>query len=425
MSLKFGQTFHNRKGGDSAMDPQLAVEQVARDSYCRLVAYLAARSRDLAAAEDALADSFLAALQTWPRTGVPDKPEAWLLTTARRRLIDGARRAQVHAKATPTLLAMAEEAQELASSDIAFPDERLKLLFICAHPAIDAAVRTPLMLQTVLGLDAARIASAFVVRPTTMGQRLTRAKAKIRDARIKFELPDAKDLPQRLAAVLEAIYAAYGSGWDDVAGADPRRKGLAEEAIYLGRLLLQLMPDEPEVQGLLALMLHCEARRDARRTETGSYVPLSEQDISLWSRAKIEEAERCLSNAAKVGSIGRFQLEAAIQSVHAQRAWTGRTEWEEIALLYEGLVCIAPTFGALVGRAAAVAEARGADRGLALLEVIPTEAIKNYQPYWALAAHLFKRMQRSVESSAAYSRAIGLCENPAMREFLAKQARQA
>jgi predicted RNA polymerase sigma factor len=406
------------------MDTQLAVEQVARDSYSRLVAYLAARSRDVAAAEDALSDAFLAALQTWPHTGVPDKPEAWLITAARRRLIDGGRRVQMHTKAMPTLLAIAEEAKELASLDIEFPDERLKLLFICAHPAIDVAVRTPLMLQTVLGLDAARIASAFVVRPTTMGQRLTRAKAKIRDARIKFELPDANELPERLDAVLEAIYATYGSGWDDVAGADPRRKGLAEEAIYLGRVLLRLLPGEPEVKGLLALMLHCEARRDARRTSTGSYVPLSEQDVKSWSRAMIIEAERYLNDATHAGNIGRFQLEAAIQSVHAQCAFTGRIEWEEIALLYEGLVRVAPTIGALVGRAAAVAEASGITWAFELLEAIPAEAIKNYQPYWALAAHLLKRMQRFEEAITAYSRAIGLCEDPAMREFLAQQSRQ-
>ncbi|NOU96397.1 RNA polymerase subunit sigma-70 [Paenibacillus sp. LMG 31456] len=404
------------------MNAHHAVEQAARDSYGRLVAYLAVRWRDLAAAEDAIADAFLAALETWPHIGVPDKPEAWLLTAARRRLIDGARRARVHANAAPTLLAMAEETQKLACSDITFPDERLKMLFICAHPAIDPVVRTPLMLQTVLGIDAARIASAFVVKPSTMGQRLTRAKEKIRGGNIKFEFPDAKELPQRLDSVLEAIYAAYGSGWDDVTGVDPRRKGLAEEAIYMGRLLLRFMSAEPEVQGLLALMLHCEARRNARRNETGSYVPLSEQDISLWSETMIKEAEHCLSNAAQAGRIGRFQLEAAIQSVHAQRAWTGRTEWEEIALLYEGLVRLAPTIGALVGRAAAVAEARGVDKGLVLLEAIPTDAIKSYQPYWALTAHLFKRSQRYEEAYAAYSRAIGLCTDPSIRDFLKQQA---
>jgi len=377
----------------------------------------------VAAAEDALADAFLAALETWPRTRVPDKPEAWLLTTARRRLIDGTRHARVEAGALPALLAAADEAQAVASTDAVFPDERLKLLFICAHPAIDAAVRTPLMLQTVLGLDAARIASAFLVKPATMGQRLSRAKAKIRDAGIRFELPDAADLPPRLDAVLEAIYAAYGSGWDDVAGADPRRRGLASDAIELGRLLRHLMPGESEVQGLLALMLHCEARREARRTAAGAYVPLSEQDSTHWSRPMIEEAEQLLTEAAQAGRPGRFQLEAAIQSVHAQRAVTGVTDWEAVALLYEGVVRVAPTIGALVGRAAAVAEACDAVKAWALLEEIPAEAIERYQPYWAVVAHLLTRLERPGEAAAAYDRAIGLCEDPATREYLAQRRR--
>ena len=399
-----------------------AVEQAARNSYGRLLAFLSSRSRDVAAAEDALAEAFRAALETWPRTGAPEKPEAWLLVTARRRLIDQIRHARVETEAIPSLLTAAEEAQRLGDLDTAFPDERLKLLFICAHPAIDAAARTPLMLQTVLGLDAARIASAFLVKPSAMGQRLTRAKAKIRDAGIRFELPEAKELPQRLEAVLEAIYAAYGSGWEDVAGSDPRRKGLAMEALELGRLLLLLMPAQPEVQGLLALMLHCEARRAARRSASGEYVPLSEQDVARWSAAMIDEAEQLLAAAAQAGNPGRFQLEAAIQSVHAQRARTGRIDWEAIALMYEGLVRMVPTVGALVGRAAAVAEARGAAAGWSHLEAIPSEEIKNYQPYWALAAHLLKRIQRLDEAAAAYSRAIGLCEDPATREFLTRQS---
>ncbi|MFE0758269.1 RNA polymerase sigma factor [Inquilinus sp. NPDC058860] len=304
-------------------DTRRAVERAARDSYGRLVTFLAARSRDIAAAEDALADAFRSALETWPRDGVPDRPEAWLLTAARRRLIDGARHLQVRAEAVPDLRVAAEEAQELAASD-AFPDERLRLLFVCAHPAIDPAIHTPLMLQTVLGLDAARIASAFLVSPAAMGQRLSRAKGKIRDAGIGFELPEAKELPPRLDAVLQAVYAAYGSGWDDVAGADPRRRGLAAEAIDLGRMLRPLLPAEPEVEGLLALMLHCEARREARRGPAGDYVPLSEQDSARWSKPMMAEAEHILSAAAQDRRMGRFQLEAAIQSVHAQRARTGR-----------------------------------------------------------------------------------------------------
>lgn len=400
------------------MNAPFAVEQAARDSYGRLVAFLAARSRDVAAAEDALADAFVAALKSWPAAGIPEKPEAWLLTAARRRLIDDARHARIHDEAVPSLVAAADEAQQLTRTEMIFPDERLKLLFVCAHPAIDAGARTPLMLQTVLGLDAVRIGSAFLVRPSTMGQRLSRAKTKIRDAGIAFEVPAANELPPRLNAVLEAIYAAYGSGWDDVTGADPRRKGLAAEAIALGRLLLELSSDEPEVRGLLALMLHCEARKDARRSPNGAYVPLARQDVARWSRPMIEEAEQLLVSAARANKIGRFQLEAAIQSVHAGRARTGRTDWDEVALLYEALVRLAPTVGAWVARAAAVAEARGDAIAWALLKSIPTEAVRDYQPYWALTAHLSKRMHRSEDAIAAYGRAIGLCEDPAMREFL-------
>jgi predicted RNA polymerase sigma factor len=307
-----------------ATDTHRAVERVARDSYSRLVAFLTVRSRDVAAAEDALADAFHAALETWPRTGVPDRPEAWLLTAARRRLIDHARHARVHAEAMPALIAIADEAQALASSDIVFPDERLKMLFLCAHPAIDARVRAPLMLQTVLGLDAARIASAFLVQPSAMGQRLTRAKAKIRDAGIAFELPQPAQLPPRLDAVLDAIYAAYGGGWEDMAGADPRRKGLAAEAIDLGRLLVRLMPTEPEAQGLLALMLHSAARRDARRSASGAYVPLSEQDVARWSTAMIDEAEQSLNAAAPGASSSKRRSSRYMRGAHRSATPTGK-----------------------------------------------------------------------------------------------------
>jgi len=265
-------------------DARRAAELAARASYGRLVAYLAARARDVAAAEDALGDALAAALETWPRVGVPDNPDAWLLVAARRRLVDRARHGSVEASAAATLRLAAETAEVTASRESIFPDERLELLFVCVHPAIDEAARTPLMLQAVLGLDAARIASAFLVAPAAMSQRLVRVKAKIRDAGIGFEIPGPEALPERLHAVLEAIYAAYGTGWEDVAGADPRRRGLAEEAIWLGRLVVALLPDEPEAGGLLALMLCCEARRSARRDASGAYVPLSGQDVARWSR---------------------------------------------------------------------------------------------------------------------------------------------
>jgi predicted RNA polymerase sigma factor len=401
-------------------DAASAAEAAARASYGRLVAYLAAQWRDVSRAEDALAEALLAALETWPRTGVPDRPEAWLLTAARRRLIDGARRSTVAAAAEADLTMVLEERGD--SGHGAFPDARLALLFVCAHPAIEASARTPLMLQTVLGLDAARIASAFVVAPATMSQRLVRVKAKIRDAAIGFEIPEARELPARVDAVLEAIYAAYGSGWDDVAGADPQRRGLAEEAIWLGRVVVDLLPGEPEARGLLALMLHCEARRGARRDDGGRYVPLREQDPQRWSRAMIEEAEAVLADAARAGMSGRFQLEAAIQSAHAHRAVTGRTDWEAIVLLYSALLRVAPTVGALVGHAAALAEAHGADAGRAALEALDPDSVAQYQPYWALRAHLMGRLGHAAEAGDAYTRAIGLSEDAAARDFLVGRA---
>jgi RNA polymerase sigma-70 factor (ECF subfamily) len=385
------------------------------------MAFLSARSRDVAAVEDALADAFRSALEHWPVAGIPREPEAWLLTAARRRLIDHRRHARVRDAAALSLLAAADEAQQMTSEPAGFPDDRLTLLFVCAHPGIDPSARTPLMLQTVLGLNAARIAAAFLVRPTTMGQRLSRAKAKIRDAGIPFELPKPEDLPSRVDAVAEAIYAAYGSGWDDGAGLDPRCTGLSGEAIVLGRLLTRLMPEDPEVLGLVALMLHCEARRDARRDPSGAYVPLSQQDTSRWSRPLIDEAESSLRKAASAGRAGRFQFEAAIQSAHAQRLRSGDTDWQTIALLHEGLVAVAATMGARVGRAAAVAEAQGPESGWRLLETIPRAEAATYQPYWAVAAHLLKALDRTTEAIEAYELAIGLCEDPGMRDWLQSQ----
>jgi RNA polymerase sigma-70 factor (ECF subfamily) len=299
-----------------------------------------------------------------------------------------------------------------------FQDERLKLLFVCAHPAIDPAMHTPLMLQTVLGLDAARIAQAFLIAPKTMGQRLFRAKTKIRSGGIQFEIPQERDLPERLEAVLEAIYAAFGIGWDDMAGADQRGRYLAEEAIWFVRVLLHLMPGEAEIQGLLALMLHCEARRPARRGPDGRYVPLSAQDPKQWSLPLIEEAERHLAEAFKRGRSGRFQLEAAIQSVHAERARSGRIHWKAIAWFYEQLNRLAPTIGRRTGYAAALAEANGAEQGLAVLDAIDQDAVSDYQPYWAVRAHLLQLLEKGPEAQHAYDRAIGLAEDSSVREFL-------
>jgi predicted RNA polymerase sigma factor len=392
------------------------IERVARESYGRLVAYLSSHTRDVASAEDALSNALVAALKAWPRDGVPQNPEAWLLTTARRSFIDHVRHQQVAAASEPTLQLLREEHEMTLSRE--FPDDRLKLLFVCAHPAIDPAMHTPLMLQTVLGLDAARIAGAFLVPPKTMGQRLVRAKTKIRDGGIQFEVPQDHELPQRLDAVLEAIYAAFGIAWDDMTGVDQPGRDLAEEAIWLARVLLQLLPDKAEVRGLLALMLHCEARRGARRGPDGRYVPLSNQDTKQWSLPLIEEAERYLAEAFGHGRAGRFQLEAAIQSVHAERARSGGIDWAAIAIFYEQLIRISPTLGAQTGYAAAIAEADGPGAGLAVLDAISLDDVSGYQPYWAVRAHLLRRLGNSAAALDAYDRAIGLAEDPAVREFL-------
>jgi predicted RNA polymerase sigma factor len=398
------------------------IERVARESYGRLVAYLSSHTHDLASAEDALSEALVKALTAWPRDGLPQNPEAWLLTAARHSLIDVIRHQRVVLASEPTLTLLKENSPE-ANLSAEFPDERLKLLFVCAHPAIDPAMHTPLMLQAVLGLDAVRIAHAFLVPPKTMGQRLFRAKTKIRDGGIQFEIPQERDLPERLDAVLEAIYAAFGIGWDDMFGIDQRGRDLAEEAIWLARVLLQLMPSEAEVQGLLALMLHCEARRSARRALDGRYVPLSEQDSKQWSLPLIEEAERHLAEASSRGRTGRFQLEAAIQSVHAERARSGRTDWAAITLFYEQLVRLSPALGTRIGYAAAVAEAEGPEVGLAALELIAPDAVSHYQPYWAVRAHLLQGLGKTPEASDAYDRAIGLAEDPVVREFLLQKRR--
>jgi predicted RNA polymerase sigma factor len=404
-------------------DPRIIVERVARESYGRLVAYLSVRTRDVAAAEDALADAFVTALGTWPRDGVPNQPEAWLLTTARRRLIDRARHERVRADAAPTIRLLVEQAESVDTS--VFPDERLKLLFVSAHPDVDRSMHTPLMLQVVLGLDAATIASAFLTSPTTMGQRLSRAKARIRDAGIAFEIPDRGELPERLDAVLDAIYAAYGSGWDDVAGSDQRRGDLAQEAVWLARTLVQLLPDEPEAKGLLALILFCEARRSARRGSNGDYVPISEQDLRLWSVPMIEEAERELALAASLHRQGRFQLEAALQSAHVEGTRRRLMDWRAIAVLYEGLVRLTPTVGALVGRAAALGDAASPTAGLEALDEIDSHLTRCYQPYWAVRAHLLHRAGRSSEALDAFDRASGLTEDAATREFLQRRRAEA
>jgi RNA polymerase sigma-70 factor, ECF subfamily len=403
---------------DSVAIARAAAETAARQSYGKLVAFLAARTRDVAGAEDALADAFATALERWPTEGVPARPEAWLLTVARRRSIDQMRRRQTGVAAEDHLRLMADEV-EAKTTDEGLPDERLRLMFTCAHPAIDAGMRAPLMLQTILGLDAATIASAFLVPPATMGQRLVRAKSRIRQAGIPFRVPEREELDERLDAVLEAIYAAYAEGWTDPNGSESRRRGLADEAIWLGRLVVSLMPQEPEALGLLALMLFADSRRHARRNSCGDFVPLAEQDTALWDTAMIAEAETLLQSAAKMGKVGRYQLEAAIQSAHAARLDLGATDWTAIASLYAALGALTSSPVVAVNHAVALALAGRADEALRMLDgVADDQRLAEYQPYWAARAEVLERLGDRTAAAAACHRAIGLEPDPAVRRFL-------
>jgi RNA polymerase sigma-70 factor (ECF subfamily) len=409
----------NECGGDA--QARNTAEAVARRSYGKLVAFLAARTGDVAAAEDALSEAFAAALAGWPSKGCPSNPEAWLLTVARRKMIDGARRARSGEAAIGHLQLVAEGLEE-AAAGAEIPDRRLALLFACAHPAIDAGIRPPLMLQVVMGLDAKRIASAFLMSPAAMGKRLVRAKSKIREAGIPFRIPERDELAGRLDAVLEAIYAAFSEGWTDPGGTDAIRRDLTAEAMYLASLVSELLPEEPEALGLLALMLHAEARRGARRYADGEYVPLAEQDAAKWDEAMIDEAEAQLRRAGALGVLGRYQLEAALQSAHVHRRRTGQANWEAVVQLYDALSALTGSPVVAINRAVAIAELHGANAALEAMPHVSDDArLAEYQPYWAARAELLARAGASAEARHAYEVAIGLERDPAVRRFLQRR----
>ena len=405
----------NREGDAQARS---TAEAVARRSYGKLVAFLAARTRDVAAAEDALSEAFAAALADWPAKGCPSNPEGWLLTVARRKVIDmyrGRRRAEI---ASERIQIMAE-GLDAAAADADIPDQRLALMFACAHPAIDISVRAPLILQAVLGLDAKTIASAFLMSPAAMSKRLVRAKDKIHQAGIPFLIPEREELPARLDTVLDAIYAAFAEGWTDPGGTDLARRDLAEEAIFLSRVVTELLPSEPEALGLLALLLHAEARRPARRNAQGDYVPLAEQDPALWDSQMIDEAEAALHRASDLGAIGRYQLEAALQSAHVHRCRTGQPNWAEVVQLYDALFALVGTPVVAINRALAIAELHGPTAALESMQAIANDPrIAEYQPYWAARAELLAKAGAKSEARQAYEIAIGLERDPSVRRFL-------
>ena len=398
-----------------------AAERVARDSYGRLVAFLAARTRDVAGAEDALAEAFASALKSWPEDGIPTNPDAWLVTVARRRQTDAARRRQTRTAGEVHIQLMTEELEEASAQPEAIPDRRLALMFACAHPDIERGMRAPLILQTILGLSAIDIAAAFLIPPTTMGQRLVRAKARIREAGIPFAVPEREDLAARLDAVLEAIYAAYAKGWTEIG--DTAAERLADEAIWLGRLVVSLLPDEAEAKGMLALMLYAEARRQARRDANGAYVPLDAQDVDLWDEPQILAAEALLHEANRAaGPTGRYQIEAAIQSAHVARRVSGRANWDAVVALYDVLLGLTHSPVALLNRAAALAETDGPEAALASLDAIAEDRrMESYQPYWAARGHLAARAGRKTEAHEALTLAIGLATDDAVRHYLIAQ----
>ncbi len=386
------------------MAPKERLAEVMRSSYGRLLAILASRAGDILIAEDALSDAFAKALIYWPKD-MPKNPEAWLLTVARNRLIDVQRR-----DARIDFRDNLPEPQEPEIQHAGIPDDRLKLMFVCAHPAIDARMHTPLMLQTVLGLDSDAIARAFMLPKTTMAKRLVRAKRKIRDTAVAFQIPDTEDLQIRVSAVLEAIYGTFSQDW---MGEGP----LAEEALFLATLLTDLMPNDAEVLGLAALIAFSLSREQAR-VVGDLFVPLEDQDPSKWNAGLIQKATSYLSRAQAIGKLGRFQLEAAIQSVHADRLHTGVTNWPALVQLHLGLSHIAPTIGATVSYAAALGKVGKPEEGLSALLQVDEKVRVGFAPAQATLAYLLSELGRVQDAVAAYDAAIALTPEPPLTRYL-------
>jgi RNA polymerase sigma-70 factor (ECF subfamily) len=404
------------------VDVDRVLETAVREAGDRIRAALAMRFRDLDMAEEAFAFASLRALETWPRDGPPRDPAAWLYSVGRRRAFDLGRRAKVRGSAVFDAPEPEPDPERILMAAFEpIPDERLRLIFICCHPALAPEARIALTLRTLCGLSVERIARAWLTSETAMQQRLTRAKRKIRDSRIRFEIPEPEAWGERLDAVLATLEIAYAQAYEDAAGAS-EAAALAAETLRLSGLLCDLLPDEPEVLGLAALIRLTESRRPARMDDLGAMAPLSEQDVSQWDGRLIAEAAALLRRAAGLGRSGPYQLMAAIHATHAARRETGVTAWGQIVTLYDYLLTVRPSPVAEVNRAVAVAEAQGPEAGLAALAAVQGPAgLAGWLPYQAARAGLCAKAGRTAEAAEALRAALALGPAPAERLFLARR----
>ncbi len=391
------------------------IERVFRAEYGRAVAVLTRRLGDISLAEEAVQDAFEIALQRWPSDGVPPAPAGWIITTARNRAIDRLRREATRDARQEAAMQLLER-DEPAEHDV--NDDRLRLIFTCCHPALATEAQLALTLRLLGGLTTADIARAFLVPEPTMGQRISRAKTKIRAAGIPYRIPEANELPARLASVLGVVYLVFNEGYSASGGAELVRHELCDEAIRLGRLLVELLPSQPEAKGLLALMLLIDARRAARTDENGAFVQLAAQDRGLWDRARIEEGQALLRVCLHRNEPGPYQLQAAINAVHSDARTAADTDWAQIVALYDQLYSLVPSDVVAMNRAVAVAELEGPVAGLRLLEALQ---LSRYHLFHSVRADMLRRAGRNAEAAEAYRAAMELCGNAREREFLERQ----